>query len=386
MNARDLRHTVLARTVARLLLCSVAAGCDGDGTHGMDAASGDASVDGGAAPADASDPDASADAGPRPDGGDASVAFDGGPDEEPDVIGWAAVPGYGVDTTTGGGDLEPVVVTTAGELSSALDGTEPRVIHASGTITGDFTVGSNKTLAGQPGASIVGSLAFSGSVNVIVRDLTIVGWNCADTTDCGDGRDAITVRSEAHHLWFDHLDISDGSDGNLDIIGGSDLVTVSWTRFHYSAEREPDTGAPHRYSNLFGSSDGATGDAGRLRVTLHHCWWADGVASRMPRVRYGLVHVFNNLYTATGNGSCIRAAWDASVLVENNAFYEVQTPIEVRSHSDATALESRGNLYEGTTGTIADDRNAPVFTPPYPYTLEPAEDVAARVMSGVGPR
>jgi pectate lyase len=44
-------------------------------------------------------------------------------------------------------------------------------------------------------------------------------------------------RSPVRDRWFDHCDISDGSDGNLDITNGSDLVTVSWTQFHYSTKR-----------------------------------------------------------------------------------------------------------------------------------------------------
>ena len=127
------------------------------------------------------------------------------------------------------------------------------------------------------------------------------------------GADAIGVNGESHHLWFDHLDVSDGSDGNLDITEGSDFVTVSWSKFHYSTRRtDPEAGATgHRFSNLIGGSDREPLDVGRLNVTWHHVWWADNVDQRMPRTRRGQIHVFNSLYTSEGNSYCTDAGFEA---------------------------------------------------------------------------
>jgi pectate lyase len=36
-----------------------------------------------------------------------------------------------------------------------------------------------------------------------------------------------------------------------------------------------------------GSSNTTELDRGKLKVTFHHNWWADGVIERMPRVRFG---------------------------------------------------------------------------------------------------
>src|SRR5947199_294929 len=84
-------------------------------------------------------------------------------------------------------------------------------------VTGDVAIGSNKTLVGACGAVFHGHLGLSGSANVIVRNLTIVGYNCTDSpSDCSGGADAVTLQKQSHHVWFDHDDISDGSDGNLD--------------------------------------------------------------------------------------------------------------------------------------------------------------------------
>ena len=60
--------------------------------------------------------------------------------------------------------------------------------------TGSIAIGSNKTLAGICGAEIHGHLRLSGSSNVIVRNLKIVGNNCKDATICKDGADAREYR------------------------------------------------------------------------------------------------------------------------------------------------------------------------------------------------
>ena len=85
----------------------------------------------------------------------------------------------------------------------------------------------------------------------------------------------------------------DGSDGNLDINQAADFVTLSWTKFHYSASRVDPAGAAggHEFSDLIGSSDNSTGDQGHLRVTWHHDWWGANVHEREPRVRFGEIHL-----------------------------------------------------------------------------------------------
>lgn len=323
---------------------------------------------------DAGDRDAgpgSSDAGPGSDAG----TSDG-------LIGWASVAGMGVETTTGGGDASATVVDNLTDFEMAVAGTGAAVVRLDGAIEGTVRVGSNKTIEGAPGAVFTGSLILDESENVILRDLTIVGYNCSDNSDCGSGRDAITVIDGTHHLWIDHCDISDGSDGNLDITRASDFITVSWTRFSYSGRRS----GGHQFSNLVGASDSQTEDAGHLNITWHHNHWADNVSSRMPRVRFGQNHLFNNLYTSNGNSYCVGLGVSGDVLLERNVFIRVDDPINSDSFSDGNSVvESRGNLYVETTGDRADFGSG-VFTPPYPYTLDDAANVEAAVRAGVGPR
>lgn len=296
-------------------------------------------------------------------------------------VGWASVDALDQPGTTGGGARNPIDVTNEEDLGDEVDRSEPLVIRIVGTITGSIDVGSNKTIEGAPGAVLKGHLELNGSVNVIVRNLKIVGYNCADKDECKRGKDAITVGGGAHHIWFDHCDISDGSDGNLDIVGGSDYITVSWTKFHYSGRRPGD----HQFSSLISSSDesGDT-DAGHLKVTFHHCWWADNIGERMPRARFGQIHIFNSLYTAAGNNYCIGAGVASQFLVENTIFSGVKRPSNLKFADAATIFVSRGNLVENSNGAL-EEKPGPIFAPPYPYRLDPVDGLRASITSNAGP-
>ncbi len=312
------------------------------------------------------------------------------------LVGWAAVAGSGTATTTGGGSASPQTVTSLSALTAAATGDTPAVIYVKGVFApGKISVGSNKTIVGLCGAEIHGHLELSGASNVIIRNIKIVGYAVGDcsrdpdydaSVGCSSGNDAITVSHDAHHLWFDHCDISDGTDGNLDITRGADFVTVSWTKFHYTPRTDPSgndsTGASgHRFSNLIGSSDDVPGDVGHLNVTWHHDWWAENVIERMPRTRYGKIHVFNNLFTSTGNNYCTNAGHQASLLVEGNAYIGVKNPLKPDSDGDMKATAT--NIFMNTSGTATASGTG--FSPPYPYTPESASAIQAEVMAGSGP-
>ena len=298
-------------------------------------------------------------------------------------IGWASVPDLATNGTTGGDGGEVVEVTTTADFAAQAKMPGPLTILVNG-IVGDntrVTIASNHTVIGLAGAEFHGGLKISGGVNVVVRNLKIVGNNCVDSPDdCSAGADALSIGDGAHHVWIDHCDVSDGSDGNLDVNGGADYITISWTKFSYSGLRA----GGHQFSNLVGSSDNEPGDVGHLRVSYHHDWWADNVHERMPRVRYGQVHVFNNLYTAKGNSYCVGLGVFANILAEANVFFEVRNPIESTSYSnDQSVIVSHDNLYVDAAGTNA-DRGKDVFTPPYDYAVDNVRDVQAELQNGAG--
>jgi pectate lyase len=200
---------------------------------------------------------------------------------------------------------------------------------------------------------------------VIVRDIYVQGAN----------PDGIAVR-RSHHVWIDHVDLSNSLDGNLDITNEADFVTVSWSRFYYT---DAITNSDHRFSNLIGSSDNAIADAGKLRITMHHNWWADNVHERMPRARFGKIHVFNNYYSSHNNNYCIRAGLESDLLIESNFFNRVGTPFEI---VDANSLAHAGNVYlDAKPGP----RLGTAFEPDYEYEVDPARHVAELVMLGSGP-
>jgi pectate lyase len=296
-------------------------------------------------------------------------------------IGWASVPGLGLDGTTGGEGGEIVDVSTTQDFVLANERVEPLVIQVSGTIGEGrrLSVGSNKTILGvgeRP--TIQGSLEIEEVSNVIVRNLYIVGNNCGDAEggDCQRGTDAVGISDGAHHVWIDHVDVSDGSDGNLDVNGAADYITISWSKFSYS-----DRERSHRYSNLIGSGDNNFEDRGKLRVTWHHCWWADNVQERMPRSRFGDVHVFSSYYSARRNSYCIRAGVETRILAEGNYFDHVSDPFDIESTTGI--IESRGNQFDGTSNSGVMSTTA--FTPPYAYTVDAVASVPCAVSQGAGP-
>ncbi len=297
------------------------------------------------------------------------------PPDAPPLLGWASEAGG----TEGGGNQPPTIVTSANEFSVAIAGNDPRVIHVDGTISGSFNLGSNKTIIGVCGAELRGALSISGQQNIILRNLKVVGYNCSDSPqNCSAGADAIGVRS-SHHIWFDHLDVSDGSDGNLDMTNNSDYITISWTKFSYSTRRtDPEQGASgHRFSNLIGASDS---DSGEYRITFHHNWWAENVDQRMPRSRFGDIHVFNNLFTSSGNSYCTNAGISTRLLVENNIYRGVNNPLSPDDNGD---MRAQGNVFDDTTGNQSDNGGSG-FDPPYDYALDPTDGLDATLQAEVG--
>jgi pectate lyase len=286
-------------------------------------------------------------------------------------------------------------------------GDQPQVIRVQGVLApGDIAIGSNKTIIGTCGAQIQGHVEMTESVNVIVRNIEIVGYSPGDCAldpgfdpaeGCSSGDDAITVQRNSHHVWFDHVSVRDGSDGNLDVTNGANFVTISWSKFSYTP-RTDDVGsdatgaAGHRYSNLVGGTDEPDefDDANSLNVTWHHNWWADNVVERQPRIRFGQNHLFNNYWSSDVANYCVRAGIQARILLEGNFFDGVDDPHEFNNADDqltANITADASNVYQMTTSDMAVGGGGPAFTdPPYEYELEAAAAIPDAVSSGAGPQ
>ena len=258
-------------------------------------------------------------------------------------VGWASVEGG----TTGSGNRNPVVVETVEQLKKVLKGDVPRTIYIKGELKFDkmLSIGDfkNKTIYGLTGSALVnnthidqqckndtmpkvksGILTLKRCSNVILRNLTFKGPGAYDV----DGRDNLFI-TESDHMWIDHCDFQDAIDGCLDISNGSDLISVTWCRFRYLiAPWAGGSGGSddHRFPNLVGSSDKKDSDAGKLRVTYACCWWDQGCVRRMPRVRFGQVHVVNCYFSSTVAGDCIGVGYRANIYAEKNAFNKMKNP------------------------------------------------------------
>ena len=168
-----------------------------------------------------------------------------------------------------------------------------------------LVVPSNVTLIGEGAARLIGASLILRGENIIVRNLHLTGMeNCFPQRNrhgwVSEGFDVVGLIG-ATNVWLDHLtidgpfpagapketlfgDVVHRVDGLLDITHQADLVTVSWCVI-----RDGST------SVLIGNGDDRTEDEGKLRVTLHHNRF-ENLAERAPRVRYGAVHVYNNLF------------------------------------------------------------------------------------------
>ncbi|MFE2211246.1 polysaccharide lyase family 1 protein [Streptomyces canus] len=229
----------------------------------------------------------------------------------------------------------------------------------------ELLVGSNTTIVGLQGAVLKGgSLQVRNATNVIIRNLDLRdAYDCfpvwqPNTGGLGDWKTAYDNiwLTGSTHVWVDHVTLSDKGhpdadeptyfarnylrhDGLLDITNGSDLVTVSWSRF-----------ADHDKAMLIGNSDSATGDRGRLRVTLHHNQF-ESVVQRAPRVRFGQVHLYNNRYIAKNDDYrySLGISTESAVHAENNAFHSpghIEAADLVKSWN-GSALHQTGTLFNG---------------------------------------
>jgi pectate lyase len=211
-----------------------------------------------------------------------------------------------------------------------------------------------------------------------VHDVVIKNLRVNGSVSGVDG--AAIQLSDAHHVWIDHCDLLDSADGLLQVVHGSDFVSVSFTKFRFTPNT-PDE--KHRFACLIGHSDAEEAraeDTGHLKVTLHHNWWADSIRQRAPRVRFGDVHLFNNYYSSAGNDYSVWAALGSRVLLENNYFRRVNNPHEL--HDPDAQLLSVGNVYDGSVGLM--QSSATAFTPPYEYVMDAAIDVPDLVTQEAG--
>jgi pectate lyase len=291
-------------------------------------------------------------------------------------------------TTAGGTGGEIVTVISLEQFNEYGTSKLPLVIQFAGTIRVEgmnARLGSNKTLIGLgTNATLLGGgLYLHSATNVIIRNLTV-------DSSSDDSFGVVNSR----HVWIDHCTFKNARDGNLDINRGSDYITVSWCRFYY------DTPQPHALASLLGSSDRDFASQNKLHVTYHHNWFGQHIKERMPSIRFGTVHLFNNYYHAPGNNYCIRSRLFAAARIESNCFEAVRNPWEVYITDPTNAVgkifatnnlelntvwgNSSTNTRKGLSLVQIVPGTDDVFQPPYSYEPDPAAAVPSLVTNFAG--
>jgi pectate lyase len=252
--------------------------------------------------------------------------------------------------------------------------------------------------------------------NVIIRNIALdTPWD-VNPEDSGNAyADGVTI-SRSQNIWVDHVTISDGDtpaklasdtrhDGALDIVRGSDYVTLSNSYF-----------TKHGKTTLVGNGDSgrAWSDAGRLHVTFNGMYW-NGTASRLPLIRFGQLHTFNNLVEGDTQPADpdmkfeggLDVRYQSDVLSENN--YYLFTNLKpagvggkVSDGKDAISYRAVGELFINDKGddtkpwvggaidissTLMTATGLPRlnnWTPPYSYTALPADQACVFVKNNAG--
>ena len=332
--------------------------------------------------------------------------------------GWAAMAGG----TQGGASATAdhiYHVTTVDELNQALKqgGNAAKIILVDNRIDlsggipynsfadqkqrSQIHISSNTTLfgAGADAGFFNGSLILSKVKNVIIRNVNIeTPVDVAPHFEKGDGWnaewDGMNIIS-SDHVWIDHITLTDGSftdhmygqkdgwkyvqhDGELDIKRGSDYISISNSLFEN-----------HDKVMLIGHSDkNGDQDRGKLRVTLNDNVF-DHLVQRTPRVRFGQIHAYNNLFNGSKAsdveyryGYSFGLGTEGTVLSENNLFTvaHLKSPCGVfkaLSKGKAGVLVDNGSQVNGQTLDVANcGLPKTTVSVPYQYQLQPADSLA----------
>jgi len=278
-----------------------------------------------------------------------------------DLIGYAAEGG-----TTGGGGVNITRVSTLSALTEAVYGDAKKTVILTASLSGNAVVniGANTTVLGANGSIMLYGIGLRvlNTRNVIIRNLII-------QKVLATAGDAIGIQNSSN-VWVDHVDLSsdrshgkDYYDGLLDITHGCTNITVSWSKF-----------SDHFKASLVGHDDDNGAEDKKITVTFHHNYWTN-INSRMPSLRFGRGHMFNNYYENSGNG--IEPRVGAQVQIENSVFSNVTNPV----FTDQGYACLVGNDLGGATDAAP---QGTCFKPPYNYQLDATSDVKSIVTKGAG--
>ena len=216
-----------------------------------------------------------------------------------------------------------------------------------------------------------GILSLRGCSNIIIRNITFIGPGSIDV----GGNDLISCIG-AKNCWIDHCAFMDGMDGNFDITGQADFITVSWCTFSYT-----EHSYMHQNTNLVGYSDRE--QPGYLNTTFAFNWWGEGCKQRMPMARVGKIHMLNNYFSSTTASNCINPRVNSEFLIEGNYFERGVKRYYSQTQATAVTWAPSNHAVEdnlmGVPTSLGD-----VVTVPYDYMVAPYNVVPALVKTNAG--
>ena len=264
-------------------------------------------------------------------------------------------------------------------------------------------VPSNTSIIGMDNAKLKGVNLVLDSDNVIIRNIQFESpYDYFPSWDPNDGPegnwnsqyDSISIKGGTH-IWIDHSSFQDGPetvekyfgrkyehrDGLVDITNEADYITISYSTFEN-----------HNKTMLIGSSDSKISDEGKLHVTLHHNYFHN-VVQRLPRVRFGQVHVYNNYFASdTTNGEyayayALGVGKNSQIYAENNvadiAGKDYSSFVKVFGGKQLTTVN---NMSNGQIIDTFNDTLTPVDWKPELFTtIDPVNEVKENVLHNAGP-
>lgn len=301
-------------------------------------------------------------------------------DPEPNPIeligGWGGVYNSGAGVTGGaGGTLRTYTnaVTMLNDYASS-DSSTPEIYYYTGADNADIRNGqtfrqyninskNNKTLMCSAGQSLNGAeIRHTGCNNLIIRNIQRKGpyfphsgfSGAADSSN----RDAFTINS-CIGVWVDHVHVHGGdnygsNDSNWEFWDGqidmefSNYVTISNSIFERSNR-----------GILIGYSDNSIANRGILNVTIRDCIIRN-ISQRGPRVRFGKIHLLNNLYewadAWSGNPVFIGVGNECQIVADSNWFGNGSRLIA--SYDTASPQESGSLLRNNYIGAFSSSTSA----------------------------
>ncbi|CAH9136312.1 unnamed protein product [Cuscuta epithymum] len=208
------------------------------------------------------------------------------------------------------------------------------VIH----LKAELIITNDKTIDGR-GVNVVltggGCITIQDVQNIIVHGLTIYGCQAVGgfeirssmshvgVRELSDG-DAISI-SHSKNIWIDHNTLSACKDGLVDVVAGSDAITISNNHF-----------SNHNETILLGHLDTYTADKD-MHVTLVYNRFGEKLIQRLPRCRLGTFHVVNNYYEGWEMYAIGHSA-NPTILSQGNVFnaatYGVKEVVHVNEEGD----------------------------------------------------